>query len=177
MRRKWNWLVNGITGSRIFVSAVLLAVPVYSTSFYVIYLLGGLTDFADGFLARKTHTASEAGARLDSLADGIFFCVAALKLVPTIHLHPGILIWTGLIAGIKIVYLISVLIHRREFRNLHTRTNKLTGLLLFLLPLTVKLVDINFSALPVCVLATVTAVQEGCVVLKERGGNGAEPSK
>ncbi len=38
---------------------------------------------------------------------------------------------------------------------------KLTGVLLFVLPLTFSIVPLKYSALPVCAVATFAAVQEG----------------
>ena len=38
--------------------------------------------------------------------------------------------------------------------------NKITGLLLFLLPLTLHFIDIKYSSLLVCSIATFSAIQE-----------------
>ena len=45
--------------------------------------------------------------------------------------------------------------------------NKVTGLLLFLLPLTVPIVDFRYSSMAVCALATVSAVQESIHIIKK----------
>jgi CDP-diacylglycerol--glycerol-3-phosphate 3-phosphatidyltransferase len=37
--------------------------------FLTLYALCGLTDVADGIVARKTNTQSKTGARLDTIAD------------------------------------------------------------------------------------------------------------
>ena len=39
--------------------------------------------------------------------------------------------------------------------------NKITGLLLFLLPLTLNIIEIKYSSAIVCAVATFSAVQEG----------------
>jgi CDP-diacylglycerol--glycerol-3-phosphate 3-phosphatidyltransferase len=39
--------------------------------------------------------------------------------------------------------------------------NKVTGVLLFVLPLTFSIVPLKYSAIPVCLVATFAAVQEG----------------
>lgn len=39
--------------------------------------------------------------------------------------------------------------------------NKVTGVLLFVLPLTFSIVPLKYSSLPVCAVATFAAVQEG----------------
>jgi cardiolipin synthase (CMP-forming) len=47
----------------------------------VLYALGALTDFFDGFIARSLGQVSEFGKLLDPLADRIFIVVLALALV------------------------------------------------------------------------------------------------
>ena len=39
--------------------------------------------------------------------------------------------------------------------------NKVTGILLFILPLTFSVVPLKYSAIPICAVATFAAVQEG----------------
>ena len=68
-------MANVITGLRILVSAVLLFCPVFSPIFYVLYLIAGLSDMADGIVARKTNSVSEFGSRLDGVADFVFAAV------------------------------------------------------------------------------------------------------
>ena len=49
----------------------------------------------------------------------------------------------------------------------YTIMNKITGALLFLLPLTFKLVEIRYCAIAVCFIATAAAIQEGFCIRKE----------
>lgn len=59
----------------------LVAVPVLFIFAYAgmrdlflgLFVLAGITDALDGYVARRTGTASRAGARLDSIADYAFF--------------------------------------------------------------------------------------------------------
>ena len=68
-------MANVITGIRILVSAALLLCPVFSPIFYAMYLIAGLSDMADGIVARKTNSVSEFGSRFDSIADFVFVAV------------------------------------------------------------------------------------------------------
>ena len=54
---------------------VMLFFTVFSPLFFVFYLLAGFSDMIDGTIARKTNTASEFGAKLDTVADLIFYTV------------------------------------------------------------------------------------------------------
>ena len=46
-----------------------------------LYVAGLLTDVADGFVARRTHTASQAGATLDGVLDKVLHVTTGLSLV------------------------------------------------------------------------------------------------
>ena len=61
-------MANIITGIRIVISAVLLFCPVLSPAFYILYIIAGITDIADGAVARRTGTVSEFVSRLDTAA-------------------------------------------------------------------------------------------------------------
>ena len=77
---------NLITFSRIF-----LIIPViYLTSLekvefnflaLICFLLAGLTDYLDGYVARKTNTQSPLGALLDLLADKLLVCLTLVWLI------------------------------------------------------------------------------------------------
>ena len=59
---------DSITLVRIAASALLLVLPWRSAAFFAVYTVAGLSDALDGWVARKTGTASDFGARLDSAA-------------------------------------------------------------------------------------------------------------
>lgn len=129
--------------------------------FCALYVACGLTDMADGFIARRTNTVSEAGAKLDSIADIVFVVVCAIKILPMISISVWLWIWLVVIALIRVTNLISGYVLQHRLVLLHTIANKATGLLLFLLPLTIQFFDIKYYAIPVCVVATFAAIQEG----------------
>ena len=132
-------MANIITGSRILFSIALLFFPTFSPMFYTLYLAAGITDMIDGIVARKTGNESEFGARLDSIADIVFVVVCLIKLIPVVGIPVWLYVWIGIIALIRIINIVSGLIMQKRFVLLHTITNKVTGLLLFVLPLTVPL--------------------------------------
>ena len=154
-------MANLITCIRILCAAVLSFLPVLSSSFYAVYLMAGVSDMLDGFIARRTNTASSLGARLDTLADFVFAAVCLIRLLPLFVLPRWLCGWIALIAAVKLVNVISVWIMHRRFGSEHTRLNKLTGLLLFALPILLPAVDLRFAAGIVCAVATIAAVQEG----------------
>ena len=154
-------IANIITSSRILSSIGLLNCPVFSDSFYVLYLFCGLTDMVDGTIARKTGAASSFGARLDTVADFLFVIASFVKLVPVIRIPVWIWVWAAVIAMGKLVTLVWGFTQMKQMPSLHTIANKATGLCLFLLPLTMSFVDLRYTAPVVCVIATIAAIQEG----------------
>ena len=162
-------MANLLTGCRIVCSMLMLLFPVPSTWFAAMYLLGGLTDMLDGFIARRTHTASRLGARLDTAADFLFLASALCRLWPFLVLPAWLWIWTAVIAAVKIINVLSGLICHKAFVAVHSAMNKVTGVLLFLFPLTWHLMDIRLSAAIVCAVATFAAIQEGHYIRTGRG--------
>ena len=122
---------NLLSMSRIAVCLPLLLVDAMTLPFWGLYLIAGVTDMLDGFLARRWGVESNFGARLDSLADFVFVLAVGYKLFPWLKLNAELWIMIGLIALVKTVNAVSsyVVNHRIEF--LHTKANKLTGFLLF----------------------------------------------
>lgn len=154
-------MANLITSCRILFSLLLLFFPALSPGFYGLYLAAGLSDMLDGFVARRTNSASPLGAKLDSMADLVFLAVCLIKLLPVLALPVWLWVWVGLIALLRLVNVVSGFVRRKKLVLLHTRANKLTGALLFLLPLSLGFLNIAYTAVPLCALASFAAIQEG----------------
>ena len=157
-------IANIITCCRIAGSVLLLFFPAFSIEFYVTYLLGGVSDMIDGTIARKTNSASELGAKIDTVADLVFVAVSMIKILPALHISQWLWTWGVVIAIIKIGNILWGYASKKQFVSLHTAMNKLTGLLLFLLPLTLSFIELKYSALVVCSIATLAAIQEGIYI-------------
>ncbi|MBQ3005819.1 MAG: CDP-alcohol phosphatidyltransferase family protein [Clostridia bacterium] len=162
-------MANILTGCRILGSVFLLFFPVFSLEFYIIYLLCGFSDMIDGTIARKTNSTSEIGSKIDTVADIVFVAVSLIKLLPKIHIPQWLWIWGGTIAIIKIGNTIWGYVSKKQFISLHTIMNKVTGLLLFLLPLTISFVELKYTAIVVCSVATFSAIQEGFYIIADGG--------
>ena len=153
-------IANIITGSRIVLSLPLLFIPLTSAWFYALYLLCGLSDMIDGTVARKTKSASEFGAKLDTVSDFVFMTVALIKFVPHLHIPVWLWVWIGIIAMIKLGNVAWGFILTKKLISPHTVPNKVAGLLLFLLPVTISFVDLTYTLPVVCTVATVAAIHE-----------------
>ena len=152
---------NSITLIRILCSIAILFCPVFSVAFYALYIAAGLSDMMDGWVARRTHTASAFGAKLDTVADVVFVIVCLIKLLPVMVIPVWLYVWIGIIAVIKVINIVSGYVVQKQFVAIHSVMNKVTGILLFILPLTLSFIDLKYSAAVVCFIATFAAVQEG----------------
>ena len=155
---------NLITGTRILCSIALLFCPAFSPPFFALYVIAGITDMIDGMVARMTGTTSEFGAKLDSAADFALVAACLIKLLPILSVPLWLRLWIGGIALIKAVNLLSGFILQKRFVAIHTVMNKVTGILLFVLPLTLPVVELKSSAPLICTVATVAAIQEGQLI-------------
>ena len=153
-------IANIITGSRIAFSLPLLFIPLTSAWFYALYLLCGFTDMIDGTVARKTKSASEFGARLDTVSDFVFMVVALIRFAPHLNMTTWLWIWIGVIAMMKLGNVAWVFVCTKKLISPHTVLNKITGLLLFLLPVTISFIELTYTLPFVCTVATVAAVHE-----------------
>ena len=133
-------MANVITISRIVSSLILLLCPTLSASFYCVYVLTGITDFLDGFIARRTRTISQLGAKIDTMADTIFVVVCLIKFLPEIRFPLWIYIWIVVVAIINIILGFMV---NKKYPAVHSVMNKITGVILFLLPLTFARIDLR----------------------------------
>ena len=150
---------NKITSLRFLGAVCLLFCNPESAGFWVIYGLCGVSDMADGYLARRLQAESKTGAVLDSVADIGFIACCAIRLLPIMQIPTWLWIWAGVIVAIKVVNQVSAWIVYKHFCFPHTKANKLTGLLLFLTVPTVF-----WSIIPITVvagIATFAAIQEG----------------
>ena len=154
-------MANAISYSRIVSSIVLLFVPTFSPTFYLLYIFGGFTDILDGAIARKTYTASEFGAKLDTAADFVFVIICLIKFIPFIEIPAWLYVWIAIIALIKLLNIVSGYIMQKKFVAVHSIMNKTVGVVLFILPLTFSVIPLKYSGVAVCTIATFAAIQEG----------------
>lgn len=162
-------MANALTICRIVLSMALLLPDALSPAFFVVYATAGLTDVLDGFVARRTGTESELGARLDSVADLALAIVCLAKVLPAVSVPLWLWVWIAAIAIVKAANVISGLLVARRLVMLHTAANKVAGLVTFLVPFAIPLLGVAAPAVPACVVATFAAVQEGHFV---RTGSG-----
>ena len=79
----WPKIINGLTISRILIGLpIIISLRNDKNDFFIfLILIAGLTDFLDGYFARKYDHKSTFGAKLDPLADKILLIGPMIWLV------------------------------------------------------------------------------------------------
>lgn len=141
-----------------------------SAAFILIYTLVGLTDVLDGWLARKTGTASEFGARLDSIADLLFYGILLVRLLPTLWSVLPAAVWyvVGVVLLVRVLAYATAAVKYHRFASLHTWLNKMTGGAVFLLPYVFAVSNGVAYGWAVCFLALAAALEELSIHLFQR---------
>lgn len=165
--KKYLTIPNLLTVFRMLGTAALAFLPPQTVPFFALYLICSATDIADGVIARKTGAVSDFGARLDSVADILFYAVILLRLFPTLRGTLPVQVWwlAGAALAFRLCAYLAAACRYRRFAALHTYLNKCTGALLFALPLlllTPAAVPISFA---VCVMGVLASAEELCLHL------------
>ena len=165
----YKYLPNFLSSLRMVGAVALLLSNVSSILFGVLYIVCGISDIADGWLARKMKCVTRTGALLDSLADICFVACCAWKLLPILELPQWLWLWAGVIVAIKVLNQISALVMYGHCCFPHTTANKATGFVLFIaVPMTV------WTIIPISIattVATFAAIHEGCVLAREESSH------
>jgi len=128
--------------------------------FFLIYVLCGLSDILDGYIARKTNTTSKLGERLDSIGDLIMVIILTVMLYPIIKFTFFQILWILGIVLIRVISIIIIFLKFKTFAILHTYANKMTGLLLFVLIPLLAFVDPNILIYITCIAGSYSAIEE-----------------
>ena len=155
---------NLLSMSRIVLCLPLLLVDAMTLPFWTLYVIAGLTDMLDGFLARRCGVESKFGARLDSLADFMLVLAVGYKLFPYMKLPTALWMMIGLIALVKMINAICSYVVRHMIEYLHTKANKLTGFLLFIGMMIVGQSYFIPVAWVIACIALFAAIQEGHII-------------
>ena len=136
MNEKLKNLPNSITVMRMVGTVSLLFTKPMSLCFYIVYTITGLTDVLDGFFARNLKVSSDFGAKLDSIADLLFYSVMLILLIPVLWVRLNKSIWFAVLIALVLrltAYILSA-VKYKEFASSHSILNKITGLCVFAIP-------------------------------------------
>lgn len=161
---------NAVTCMRIAATVAMVFTEPLSAGFFALYTFAGVTDVLDGFIARRTHTSSEKGARLDSIADLLFYAAMIIRLFPRLFkmLPKRIWIYAATAVVIRLGSYLAALIKYGKFASLHTYMNKLTGAAVFLVPCFMFSSVCFGYCVAVCLIGAVASTEELIIHLSGR---------
>jgi CDP-diacylglycerol--glycerol-3-phosphate 3-phosphatidyltransferase len=179
-------LPNLLTLSRIpilfgIVGFLYAPFPGASTLAFVLFVIGALTDWADGYYARKQGLVSNFGKLMDALTDKVF--MVGLFITLLVHPHHILPAWTlpllllilsreFLITGLRLVAASSGIVLAAEKSGKHKTVSQIVAAILLLLAVAVQkdfpelLPEIigkllNWGGLVFFVIATLLTVSSG----------------
>ena len=165
---------NAITSLRIIGALALMFVAPFSKAFFIIYTASGVSDVLDGFVARITKKVSDFGARLDSVADLLFYAVMTVKIFPVLIERLPVGIWYA-VTAVVIVRLVSYLlaaVKYHRFASLHTKLNKATGLAVFMIPYMLNLSFGPTYCMAACTVSAASSLEELAIHIRNKEYNG-----
>jgi CDP-diacylglycerol--glycerol-3-phosphate 3-phosphatidyltransferase len=144
-------LPNILTLSRIpilFVVVILLnlQLPGARTAALVLFIIGAITDWADGYYARKLGIVSNFGKLMDALTDkilmvGLFVTLVAMDILPgvwSLFLVLMILSREFLITGLRLVAASSGIVLAAEKSGKHKTVSQMIAAILLLLAVAIR---------------------------------------
>ncbi len=164
---------NVITAFRIIGSAVLLFITPLTPEFLILYAVCGLSDVLDGFIARSTGKTTELGARLDSIADLLYYAVMVLRIMPILLDILPLWLWcaAGVVVLLRLGSYITAAVKYGRFASMHTYMNKVTGLAMFTMPYVLKLPCAVTLCAVICCIAGLSSLEEFIIHLVRKEYN------
>lgn len=158
-----------ITITRFICAVILLLTVPFSLPFWVLYGYCGVSDFADGIAARIMKRQSDLGAKLDSMADTVFFFAIIVAVIPTMVIRQWIWICVIVIAAIRVAAYWIGYKKYHTFSALHTYANKTAGIFLFGTPVLYTVLGVTATGVILCLLAGFSACEELLITVRSKG--------
>ena len=151
---------NALSIVRIPLSLSILLVKPFSALFFILHILCGATDALDGFIARRFNAMSALGARLDSVADFVFFGAALYVFLTAMAIPAFLIMWAILIVAVRFMGLGRAFSKYKEWAALHTYAYKLAGFTFFLFPFLAAFLGVVTAGIMLCGIATLATAEE-----------------
>ena len=155
---------NKLSFIRIIFSLLLFFTKPLSYLFFIIYLICSISDVLDGYVARKYNLVTDFGAKLDSIADMTMFLSLIIVLLPVLNFTLEIYVLILIIAILKIASAIYCYIKFKKLSTIHSYLNKITGLLIILIPVLLIFAPSENLIAIICIIATIAAIEEFLII-------------
>ena len=157
---------NALSISRIVGAFALVLTGGLNEWFLAIFTLCAVTDFLDGYIARRYGLCSDEGEIIDSVADFAVVMAMLLVLIPTLPWDQWMIQLIALIAAIRGISLCVGAIRFGRVALLHTFLNKTAGFLLRLSPFFIPFCDLGAVVAVVCTVSLVGALEDLAINLR-----------
>ena len=155
---------NKLSFIRIIFSLLLFFTKPLSYLFFIIYLICSISDVLDGYVARKYNLVTDFGAKLDSIADMTMFLSLIIVLLPVLNFTLEIYVLILIIVILKIASAIYCYIKIEKLSTIHRYLNKITGLLIILIPVLLIFAPSENLIAIICIIATIAAIEEFLII-------------
>lgn len=155
---------NKLSFIRIIFSLLLFFTKPLSYLFFIIYLICSISDVLDGYVARKYNLVTDFGAKLDSIADMPMFLSLIIVLLPVLNFTLEIYVLILIIVILKIASAIYCYIKFEKLSTIHSYLNKITGLLIILIPVLLIFAPSENLIAIICIIATIAAIEEFLII-------------
>jgi CDP-diacylglycerol--glycerol-3-phosphate 3-phosphatidyltransferase len=120
---------NILSVARFPLSALLLFLTSYTIHFIFVFIVIGVTDVLDGFLARKYGWGTPLGAKIDGFADA-FFAICTLVALVSLQIYQQFTWYViAMIGFVALLKLFNLLVTKMKFgiwSSIHTIASKVT---------------------------------------------------
>lgn len=171
-----NNAANAITMVRVVAAPLAFVFRESPTLFLTLWTLCGLSDAVDGTVARATGTSNARGARLDTIADLIAYSILVLLVATSVDTLPLLPWWIAIVAIMRLADLAICARRFHTFGSIHTWANKITGALLFFVPVYILWLPGELWGWALFLIALLSALEEGAILLVSRTLNLETPS-
>lgn len=163
-----KYIPNLLSIIRFFISFILLIDNEYL--FIINYIFIGLSDFLDGYIARKYSLETDLGAKLDSIADFIFYIIITFIFIKK---YVSLITYSSyiIITIIAIIRLANIIFSKLKYSNiifLHTYANKISGFLIYLLPIILIFFENEVVITFILIISLGAAIEEFSIILSSR---------
>ena len=167
------YVPNMISALRIILSVLLIPLIPNRIGFIAIYITIGITDVLDGLIARKLGCESDFGAKLDSIADFIFYLILTVMFI---KLYFSSLEVTHQFALIVIIFarLANMLLTKLKYKKvifIHTLANKTSGVIVYLIPLVFLFAKNGIVIWIILIIVFIAAIEELLITIKSKEPN------
>jgi len=114
------YLINALTLSRIAIAIIIFILLMLNSSYLlalILFFIAGLTDYLDGFLARKYNAKSQIGEILDPISDKIL--ITFLFFALTVNLSSYLIGFAGAVIIAREIWVSAL----RDFNSRNNNSN------------------------------------------------------